>query len=89
MELKAKCDIIEEFMRDYVFNNDFSSDDINKFISFNNLGIPLAQSVSYDLATLTKNGEFLVEETWLSFCELFDVNAQGEYENLDDFFESD
>lgn len=88
MELKNKCDIIEEFMRDYVLRGESHSDDIDKFVSFNDLGIPLAQSMSYELATPTKNGEFLIEETWLAFCEVFDVDPYGDYEDLDDFFES-
>lgn len=88
MNIKEKCDIVEEFIRDHLLHNDFDSNDINEFIKYNDLGIPLSQAVSYELATLTKNGEFLVEETWVSFCQLFDVDPNGDYEDLDDFFES-
>lgn len=88
MEIKNKCDIIEEFMRDHVFGEQ-NDEEVFQFIKFNDLGIPLAQAVSYDLATLTKNGEFLVDETWIALCELFDVDPNGDYDDLDAFFEVD
>ena len=89
MDIKTKCDIIEEFMRDYTLHDESDEGYVDEFIQFNDLGIPLAQSVSYDLATLTSNGEFLVNETWLAFCLLFNVDPEGDYQNLDEFFESD
>ena len=63
-----------------------------KFLIFNNVGIPLAQAVAYDLATLTKEGEFVLEETWINLCDLLNIDANEEYESLDDclnFIEDD
>ena len=88
MEIKKKCDIIEEFMREYTFGTIFLEDeDIKYFISYNNLGIPLAQCVSYSLADPTPEGFLLIEETWESLCSLLDVRVDGDYEDLDEFLE--
>jgi hypothetical protein len=87
MDIETKCSIIEEFMREHVLNELFEGDEIDKFISYNDLGIPLAQSVAYELATLTAEGKNLVEETWESLCAMFEIDHEGEYEDLDDLFD--
>lgn len=83
-ELEIKCDIIEEFMRDHAYQNVEILDIVEKFIDFNDLGVPLAQAVSYKLAELTEEGITVVEETWIYFCEMMMIDPYGEYSNLDD-----
>jgi hypothetical protein len=90
MDIETKCDIIEEFVREYFLKDIFVDDEeVQDFIEYNNLGIPLAQSVSYKLATPTEEGFQLIQETWQFLCSVFDVDSDGEYEDLDEFLESD
>jgi hypothetical protein len=90
MEIEKKCDIIEEFIREHFLKDIFIDDtEVEDFISYNNLGIPLAQSVSYKLANPTLEGLSLIEETWQFLCSVFDVDADGEYEDLDEFLEGE
>lgn len=89
MDIESKCNIIEEFMRETTLHQAFEGDDVDQFIEFNDLGIPLAQAVSYGLATLTDEGQNLVEETWESLCSILDVDEEGEYEDLDDMFDEE
>lgn len=86
MLIDQRCQIIEEFMREYSLTDDFDDDAFHEFVSYNDMGIPLAQSVVYNLATLTDEGERLVTETWNSLCEIFDVEPDAEYKSIDDFF---
>jgi hypothetical protein len=86
MDINEKCEIIEELMRDHIDNNLLDGNEIDEFVSFNNLGIPLAQSISYNLATLTALGEEIVEGTWVSMCELLEVDPNKDYQDLDDLF---
>jgi hypothetical protein len=90
MEIETKCKIIEEFVREYFLKDIFVDDEeVQDFIAYNNLGIPLAQSVSYKLATPTPEGFSLIEETRNFFCSVFNVDSEGEYEDLDEFLESE
>lgn len=86
MDIESKCDIIEEFMREHILNDKFKDEDVDEFLEYNDLGIPLAQGVAYDLAELTDEGETLVEETWNGLCKLFSADPYGEYDGLDDLF---
>ena len=59
MDIKTKCEIIEEFILNQSEIVAFS-DEIEEFLELNDVGIPLAQSVSYNLASLTSEGEEMV-----------------------------
>lgn len=85
MDIKTKCEIIEEFILNQSEIVAFS-DDIEEFLELNDVGIPLAQSVSYNLASLTPEGEEMVEDTWMHMCALLAVDPNGEYEELNDMF---
>lgn len=87
MDIETKCDIIEEFMRDHILDGQYGDDeDVEEFLNYNDIGIPLSQAVSYSLAKLTTEGTVVVEETWLSLCNIFAVDPDGTYEDLFDFF---
>jgi hypothetical protein len=86
MELEDKAKIIEEFVRDFVSDElDYEDIDFVGFFSYNDLGVPLAQAVTYDLiAQLTPEGEKVLEETWFNLCELFGSDPEEDYIDLDD-----
>lgn len=87
METKDKALILEQFARAFTLgeiNRDFFTD----FVIYNDLGIPLAQVVTYSLADLTEEGQNFLEETWQEFCILLDIDPDDEYDNLDDMIEA-
>jgi len=86
VKIKVKAKILEEFMRDLVMNPElYEQEDLSDFLSYNDLGIPIAQAYSYDLITgLTDEGEKLISETWLYFCNMMFVDPESDYEDLDD-----
>lgn len=91
MEIKNKAKIIEEFLRDEELIEEFLEDDINAFFSYNDLGIPIAQGLTYNLVLLTEEGTRVVDETWFNFCMLLEIDPNNDYETLEDclFIEDD
>jgi hypothetical protein len=88
MDMESKCSLIEEFMREYRLNDQYEEYDVEKFLEYNDIGIPLAQSVSYGLATPTIEGKDLIEETWVLFCEMLGADFEDEFDDLDDLLDS-
>ena len=87
MEFEQKCAIIEEVARDFTIgelDREFFAD----FIIYNDLGLPLAQIVTYNLGTLNGEGKKVVEETWKGLCLLLDADPDEEYFDLDDIIEA-
>lgn len=87
MDIEDISKILEEFARDFT-TGDLDRDFFSDFVIYNDLGVPLAQAVVYELATPTKEGESLIIETWNNLCELLEVNPLEEYEDLDDLLDS-
>lgn len=85
MDIEDRCALIEEFVREYgKYEFADRSIDFIEFMTYNDLGIPLAQSIVYSLAELTEEGEGLIEETWLNLCNMVDTDPEGEYESIYD-----
>lgn len=87
MEFEQKCAIIEEVARDFTVG-DLDRDFFSDFIIYNDLGLPLAQIVVYDLGNLNSEGKRIVEETWQELCLLLDADPDEEYFDLDDIIEA-
>lgn len=86
MELEDRAKIIEEFVRDFVTDElQYDDLDIVGFFSYNDLGVPLAQALTYDLISqLSEEGRKVIEETWFNLCKMFGSDPEEEYEDLDD-----
>jgi hypothetical protein len=86
MFIDDKAKIIEEFVRDFYSDPSmYDEQEVTDFLLYNDLGIPLAQGICYNLIdTLTQEGRETIEETWNSLCVLFESDPEGEYEDLDD-----
>lgn len=87
MEFEQKCVIIEEVARDFTVG-DLDREFFSDFIIYNDLGLPLAQIIVYDLGTLNNEGKNVVEETWKELCLLLDVDPDDEYDDLDEMIEA-
>lgn len=74
MNTLTKCEIIEDFSR-------FCLDEkvYPEFISYNDLGIPLAISVVAEIADLKNHGKDIIDETYSLMCELLEVDPNKEY----------
>jgi hypothetical protein len=86
MELEDKAKIIEEFVRDFVSDElDYEDLDLDEFFSYNDLGVPIAQALTYDLVEqLSPEGQKVIEETWFNLCQLFGADPTDDYVDLDD-----
>lgn len=86
MDVEQISKILEEVAKEFT-EGSIDRDFFSQFIIYNDLGIPLAQSLVYNLSTPTLEGERLILETWNNFCELLDIDPEDEYEDLDEIFE--
>ena len=89
MNINAKCSIIEEFMRNFSFMPEtYNHEDFINFKIYNDLGIPLAQGYEYGLIKLEPEGEELINETWINFCNMLEIDPDEEYESLGEIISS-
>lgn len=85
MNIDQKCSIIEEFMRNYsILPETYSHEDFINFKIYNDLGIPLAQAYEYGLIKLEADGIKIIEETWINFCNILDIDPDSDYQGLSD-----
>ncbi len=74
----TKCDILADFWVGYKGDEDYED-----FISYNDLGLPLAYAISTGIVEKTKKAKTFVEETWDVFLAGFSLKDRG-YKSLDD-----
>lgn len=85
MDIEYKCFLIEQFVREYgKYEHSYKSEEYIEFLSYNDLGVPMAQAYTYDLIELTDEGVALIEETWINLCLMVDTDPEGEYESIYD-----
>ena len=75
---ETKVSILADLWLNYRWDEDFQD-----YIQFNDIGLPLAYSVSEGLSTPTEKGIAFVVETWRLLLEALNVVDSG-FENLDD-----
>lgn len=85
MDIESISKILEEFSRDFTIGN-IDREYFSDFVIYNDMGIPLAQSIVYDLAMPTEEGKSLIVETWNNLCEILGADPEEEYDDLDDVF---
>jgi len=81
-DLMDVCDILSALYSEYQEDERFG-----EFISFNDIGLPLAYMVSSELCELTEDGVRYIKETWKLFLEELGVPDIG-YEDLESLLES-
>ena len=80
MNTLTKCEFIEDFSR-LCLEEKIHLD----FVTYNDLGIPLAISVVAEIADLRYIGKDIIDETYSQMCELLEVDPNVEYSDFDDF----
>lgn len=75
-----KCNILSELWMNYRHDQNFE-----QFISYNDLGLPLAYILSSGIANATEASERFVGETFNLLLSSLEVDDTG-FETLDDIF---
>lgn len=76
-----QCDILGELWLSY---RDFDS--LEDFMSYNDVGLPLAYFISAEIVKPTPLAETFVSETWRVFLEAIGVEDTG-YDNIDELMD--
>lgn len=77
-----KCAILADLWLNYKDN-----EDLQDFIEYNDLGLPLAYVIHTGLATVNDEGIIYVDETFNLLCNGLGVDLDGEYESLNELME--
>jgi hypothetical protein len=80
MNTLTKCEFIENFSRICIEEKVYPD-----FVTYNDLGIPLAISVLTEMADLKPRGQEVIDETFELMCELLELDPNVEYADFDDF----
>lgn len=77
-----KCAILADLWLNYKDN-----EELEDFIEYNDLGLPLAYVIHTGLANVTDEGIVYVDETFDLLCKGLGVDLDGEYETLNEIME--
>ena len=72
----SKCEILYDFYMNY-------SDEYEEFIDENDIGVPAAVLSYIGAATLTDKGIHSIEETWISLCDILQIDSYGNYPTIE------
>jgi hypothetical protein len=76
------CSILGELWMNYRNTPDFDD-----FVSYNDLGLPLAYSISTNIIEASQMSQAYIEETWLLFIESLRIQDVG-FETLEQVFKA-
>jgi hypothetical protein len=80
-----KCEILGML---WTFYKDSDDEGWQEFFRWADVGLPLAYLVWSDLATASKEGKTFVNDTWIQFCKMIDIDPSGRYDNIKQTFET-
>ena len=76
-----KCEILAD-----LWLNQRGDEQLEDFIEYNDIGLPLAYAFAEDLAKPTGLAEKYIEETYALFCEALGLPDDVEWQSLEDMF---
>jgi hypothetical protein len=82
-DFSSKCEILGDLWLNYRDEDDFTD-----FIEYNDIGLPLAYTVSAGLATATPQGELYINETWDLLVEALGIDGEETWDSLDHMLDS-
>jgi hypothetical protein len=77
-----KCAILADLWLNYKDN-----EELEDFIEYNDLGLPLAYLIHTGLVTVTDEGIIYVDETFDLLVSSLGLDLEGEYETLNELME--
>ena len=77
-----KCAILSDLWLNYKDN-----EELQDFVEYNDLGLPLAYLIHTDLVSVNESGISYVDETFNLLCTGLGVDLDAEYESLNELME--
>ena len=77
-----KCAILSDLWLNYKDN-----EELQDFVEYNDLGLPLAYLIHTDLVSVNESGIPYVDETFNLLCKGLGVDLDAEYESLNELME--
>ena len=81
-DFETQCEILSDLWLNYKDN-----EELEDFVEYNDLGLPLAYCIHTKLVDVTDEGIVYVEETFDLLCKGLDVDLDAEYESLNELME--
>ena len=78
-DFETRCDILSDLWLEYKHDEQFKD-----FIDYNDIGLPLAFTVSEGLSTITGKGRLFINETFELFLQSLGIQEDAGYDSLDD-----
>jgi len=78
-DFETQCAILSDLWLNYK-----NHEELEDFVEYNDLGLPLAYLIHTDLARVTDDGIPYVEETFNLLCAALDLNIEAEYISLNE-----
>jgi hypothetical protein len=78
-----KCDILGSL---WMWHKGTEDETWAEFFEWGDVGLPLAYMVRQGYATAKDDGKASIEECWIVFCEMIDIDPSLRYESLEDAF---
>jgi hypothetical protein len=83
--IEKKSSLITEFVLESSKDEEYED-----FFKLNDIGIPLAVSISNKLIEkLTPEGNSLIEETWVYLCTVLDIDPNDDYNGIEEMIDFD
>lgn len=82
MNTADKCLIIEQYVRESIEKG--ANED---FITYNDLGIPLAICLNAGIAQIIDNGAEIIDETWELLCDRLELDKNKPYGSLEEMYD--
>jgi hypothetical protein len=81
---ETKCEILSDLWINYKDN-----EELEDFVEYNDLGLPLAYLIHTELVTVNETGMPYVDETFNLLCKALDLDLDGDYTSLNELMDVD
>jgi hypothetical protein len=81
---ETKCEILSDLWINYKDN-----EELEDFVEYNDLGLPLAYLIHTELVTVNETGMPYVDETFNLLCKALDLDLDGDYASLNELMDVD
>ena len=80
---ESMCEILSEFWAEYR-----DEEDLKDFVSYNDLGLPLAYFINESIVISTPASEAYINESFNFLVAALGINDKVTYESLDEMFDA-
>ena len=85
MDFLSKCNILGELWLKYRDEAE-TNETWSEYFTYSDVALPLSYGISQGFVQMVEGGglDNFVNESWQIFCELIDIDPDGEYEDIED-----